>query len=206
LTAGLHHEFLRCQDAFDRFCLLGTYEVLAEESDRKSAYQLYNAYSQFVHHLYEFYKGIIELEKRRGSKFVTDKKIDEILDQELEKAIRNRRIAIENGYAPKWENGIECYPAGPQTGFGGRFRIARNVAFGHVSEDRTEIDLSDFFEVDHGHLMILFYQAQLTWRLRQGDFPDFGAVTKFQTRVLGRQSGLQARKPPNTQHRKSLAM
>jgi hypothetical protein len=182
LTLALHHEFIRCQDAFDTFAALGLLSS-QQPKDRKTAYRLYNAYSQFVHHLYEFYKGVIELDKRRRKASET-KPIDFAFDRELETLVKNRRSAIEGGYSPAWENGIECYPIVDMTGFGKRFRETRNISYGHVSESRVETSLSSFFEDHHADLMILFETAQFTWHLRPGEFPDLGDVTAFQTSVL----------------------
>jgi hypothetical protein len=182
LTLALHHEFIRCQDAFDKFVALGQLSIQSPE-DRKTAYQLYNSYSQFVHHLYEFYKGILELNKRLRKPSET-KSIDFVLDRELEKIVRNRRAALEGGYAPTWENGIECYPLADMTGFGKRFREVRDMSFGHVSENRVATSLSAFFEDHHRDLMMLFEAAQFSWSLKPGEFPDLGEITAFQTRVL----------------------
>jgi hypothetical protein len=67
LANALQHEFLRCQDAFKDFERCATFMIHSaaarpsdyemQSTDRLLAYHTYNAYSRFVHHLYEFLIG-----------------------------------------------------------------------------------------------------------------------------------------------------
>lgn len=53
---ALKHEFLRCEDAFKQFEIHATKMILHVDNSSIS-YKTYNAYSDFLHHLYEFLKG-----------------------------------------------------------------------------------------------------------------------------------------------------
>ncbi len=65
LCKSLKHEFLRCEDAFKVFEMYAIKMILNGESPIIS-YKTYNAYSYFLHHLYEFLKGAIFREIKLG--------------------------------------------------------------------------------------------------------------------------------------------
>jgi hypothetical protein len=68
---ALKHEFLRCEDAFRDFETYGQIMIMAaqakaegkpspsEHECRFIVYKTYNAYSRFIHHLYEFMLGAL---------------------------------------------------------------------------------------------------------------------------------------------------
>ena len=69
--AALKHKFLRCEDAFKDFETYATMMIMraqdeaqgaapsTAEETRLIAYKTYNAYSRFIHHLYEFMLGAV---------------------------------------------------------------------------------------------------------------------------------------------------
>jgi len=71
---ALKHEFLRCEDAFKDFetyaklmimnaqIAEGGGSSISPEENRLIAYKTYNAYSRFLHHLYEFMLGEVARE------------------------------------------------------------------------------------------------------------------------------------------------
>ena len=75
--AALKHEFLRCEDAFKDFETYATMMIMRAQAEaqgaapsiteetRLIAYKTYNAYSRFIHHLYEFLLGASSERHRR---------------------------------------------------------------------------------------------------------------------------------------------
>ncbi len=53
LCESLNHEFLRCHDSFKDFEVFATLTV-TKGPDKRLSYRAYNAYTRFLHHLYEF--------------------------------------------------------------------------------------------------------------------------------------------------------
>lgn len=74
--AALKHEFLRCEEAFKQFEGHAT-EMILHGENRSISYKTYNAYSDFLHRLYEFLKGAtfreIKLQIVKG-KITTERK------------------------------------------------------------------------------------------------------------------------------------
>jgi hypothetical protein len=130
---ALTHEFLCCRDAFKAFEQLATIAVLKGDT-RVLSYRKYNAYSRFVHHLYEFIRGAHAREAQNTK--ITDKgltgaeraKFDEdYISAHVQRLLTNRRTAIQDGTAPSWENSISYYPERVPPEFAREFRRYRNL-------------------------------------------------------------------------------
>jgi hypothetical protein len=77
---ALKHEFLRCEDAFKDFETYGTLMIIKAQDEAQGkrsatphekrfiAYKTYNAYSRFIHHLYEFMLGAVARETGNSRK------------------------------------------------------------------------------------------------------------------------------------------
>src|SRR3546814_9248050 len=63
---------------------------------------------------------------------------DNIINSEVEKLLRNKRHAIQNGYAPKWENHISVYQMEVPKEFARDFRQIRN----RTAQDRKSTRLN----------------------------------------------------------------
>ena len=91
LRTAIQHEFLRCDDAFNHFAECATTNVRVGE-DRKSAYNAYNAYARFIHHLYEFMIGAI---KRDNHDTKLDSGMaDKYMHSHAQRVLTNRRNDI----------------------------------------------------------------------------------------------------------------
>ena len=118
---ALKHEFLRCEDAFKDFETYGTMMIMRAQAEaegappataeetRLIAYKTYNAYSRFIHHLYEFMLGAIAREKGDTAQLDAAVK-DRHIAGHAQRILTGRRQAILNGTAPAWENHISAFP------------------------------------------------------------------------------------------------
>lgn len=68
---ALRHEILRCKDSFDQFSCLAETMILQGRTPEIS-YRTYNAYTAFIHHLYEFLMGCLARDSGRPQ--ITNKK------------------------------------------------------------------------------------------------------------------------------------
>ena len=192
------HEYLRCKDSFTLFEAAATNLILNGHT-RKMSYRAYNAYSSFILHLYEFILALfarefgvtvladaheIKAALRPGMK--THDVVDGLINAELDRVIRNRIDAIERGYAPAYENDVQCYQAllpVPHT-FAQTFRRTRNKVAGHVSYERMEkVSLTAFYEENHHYLYLLYRDWGDWWGRSAKEIPDLAEVTDF-LRVL----------------------
>jgi hypothetical protein len=188
---ALKHEFLRCEDAFKDFETYGTMMVMRAQAEaqgtaastaeetRLIAYKTYNAYSRFIHHLYEFMVGATAREKGNTAQMeVVDR--DRYITSHAQRILTGRRQAILNGTAPVWENHISAFPEKVPANFAEQFRKIRNKVSGHVTHERSTVSLSEFYDDFHKYVYMLYHNCRGHWSiLRDKDFPDLSEITKF---------------------------
>jgi len=177
LCVALKHEFLRCDDAFKDFATSATI-MITEGENRRIAYKTYNAYARFIHHLYEFMMGAVARDRQDTKELTSDWK-DRYLASYTQRILTNRREAILNGTAPAWENHISCYPEKIPRAFPADFRRFRNIVSGHVKFERSNLNLSDFYDRYHMYLYMLYRDVQSWWGRLGEEFPDLKGITAF---------------------------
>jgi hypothetical protein len=191
LCAALHHEFLRCHDAFLEFQTYASHSVMAGEN-RWLAYKGYNAYSRFIHHLYEFMAGAlvrdIKNTKIDRNNLEAARKTERYIMGHTQRILTNRRNAIENGTVPEWENTLCAYAEKVPSDFAKHFREYRNTVSGHVKYERALLSLSDFYDRYHQYMHMLYRDAYDWWGLRGKDFPDLKEITDFSI-MIGKTKG-----------------
>jgi len=178
---ALQHEFLRCQDAFADFEKSATTMILHGKNPLL-AYKTYNAYSQFIHHLYEFALGARAREIGDTAQLPSDEAERYILSV-TQRILTRTRKAIEDGTSPSWENDISYYPKEVPKEFAREFRQHRNAALGHVMHKRANLSLTDFYTKYHKYLFMLYRDCRSWWSLRGRDFPDLKEITEFSVSV-----------------------
>jgi hypothetical protein len=189
LCVALKHEFLRCEDSFDDFASSATL-MIARGENRRIAYRTYNAYARFIHHLYEFLMGAAKRDYHDTAQLKWQS-AQRYVSGHAQRLLTNRRTAILNGSAPAWENGISYYPERIPATFGRRFRQLRNIASGHVTDERSNLSMSRFYDQNHKYLYLLYYDAKSWWGRQTDEFPDLNEITAF--------SVLVEHEPPPTQ-------
>ncbi|AOZ90755.1 hypothetical protein [Paenibacillus crassostreae] len=116
------HELSRCQLAFDQLIRLREIKYSNKlVTDRKLDLMTYNAYSLFIQHLYEYFKGCVT-RARKETGNIQPEIIDGLVNNEVNKILRNWRTAIDNNYAPKWANARSYYEDTCPVNFGSDFR------------------------------------------------------------------------------------
>lgn len=188
---ALKHEFLRCEDAFKDFETYATMMIMrasveaegkaapAAVETRLIAYKTYNAYARFIHHLYEFMLGAVARDKGDTAPLEASVK-DRYIGGHAQRVLTGRRQAILNGTAPSWENHISAFPEKVPVEFAEQFRKVRNKISGHVTHERSAIDLSDFYDKYHMYVHMLYQNCRGHWSLlRDKEFPDLNEITKF---------------------------
>lgn len=136
LCIALKHEFLRCDEAFKQFASAGE-ALIVQGQDRRRAYKAYDAYSRFVHHLYEFALCAIARERHDVSTLhAVD--ADKYIASFLHRSLRKRRDAILDGTAPSWENHISAFSESIPPTLPEEFRRARNIGVAHAGIKRPK--------------------------------------------------------------------
>lgn len=202
---AIRHEYMRCYDAFELFASIGTDMVMEGHTNLKG-YRAYNAYSNFILHLYELYLALFardlnvpsvsdssqikrkvkrENKKRKkagkdpiGVNYFTDPMINE----EVRRQAQARLDDIDRGAAPSWENDRALYEGllPPDPNFAKEFRELRNKIAGHVTYERIQdIKLTEFFHKYHFYLYLLYETAGSWWGRHLDKPPEFGEVTDF---------------------------
>lgn len=189
--AALKHEFPRCEDGFKDFETYASMMIMqaqaesegkatpSAEETRLIAYKTYNAYARFIHHLYEFMLGAVA--RDRGDTAPMDARVkDTYICGHAQRILTGRRQAILNGTAPVWENNINAFPEKVPVEFAEQFRKMRNKISGHVTHERSAIDLSNFYDRYHMYVHMLYQNCRGHWSLlRDKEFPDLNEITKF---------------------------
>ena len=176
LTNALVHEFEQARNSFEVFARL---MLIAEANlnDKTVSIRCYNTYSDFVFHLYEFYRGLIEFDKRYPAK-PTWSEIDGIIKQETEKLLAMRRNRIVKGYAPSYEKHISCYEVAVPDTFAPSFRKVRNCR-AHALAERSTLDLAEFFLKYHRFVLLLFDESQWLWNAELIPEHDWLGIERF---------------------------
>lgn len=100
IRAVMAHEYRRCHQSLEAFHVRAR-EGMRRRPSKERRIELFELYSSFLHHLYEFMLAAIEL--RHGPKKARDhKKVDGFLADEAEKVRKNRLDRIARGDAPRW--------------------------------------------------------------------------------------------------------
>lgn len=180
----LTHEFLRCEDSFKEFHQSAE-ELILQGQTKERSYKTYNAYTRFIHHLYEFLMGCHA--RDAGNTKITNKKgedrtivIDHYVMHHAQRVMNNYCEAIKNGTAPSWVNDIKYYDVIIPADFAKDFREYRNKAIGHVAYERaSQLSLSEFYQKYHKFLYYLYKDSISWWGRRAGEFPDLKEITDF---------------------------
>jgi hypothetical protein len=188
---ALKHEFLRCEDAFKDFETYGRLMIAkaqakteggtsptSQHENRLIAYKTYNAYSRFIQHLYEFILGAVAREIGNTAN-LKGKVASRHIASHTQRILTGRRRAIQNGTAPAWENDISYYPENIPVEFAEKFRQLRNKISVHVTHERSNINLSEFYDKYHKYVHMLYWNCRDHWGLRGQEFPDLQEITKF---------------------------
>lgn len=180
LATVLLHEFSLCKDSFEEFSYLAGLNIIGEQ-DKIITIRCHDAYSRFLNHLYEFYVGCIKRDQNSLKK-LDHKLLDKILNSEVRKLLLNKIHAIENGYAPSWENHISVYQVEVPEDFGEQFRFIRNRT-AHVSIMRAnpnpDLSLADFYNQYHSFVCLLYNAAQWLWITENIEKHDWKAIEEF---------------------------
>lgn len=179
----LEHEFYRCQDSFKQFESYGQQLILQGKS-RKRSYRTYNAYADFIHHLYEFMLGCHA--RDAGNTNITNKKgpertkiIESYIMHHAQRVMTQYADSIRRGTAPDWVNDISYYDVTVPEDFAKDFREYRNKVIGHVAYERSsKYSLTGFYHKYHKFMCYLYRDAIHFWG-RCEELPDLKEITDF---------------------------
>lgn len=184
LTTTLVHELVLCKESFDRFLHFAGINIMGRR-DKIIKIKCHNAYTSFLHHLYEFYVGCIKRD-RGNTENIDNETLDKILNHEAIKLLKNRTSAIENGYAPSWENDISVYQIEVPDEFGTQFRKIRNRT-AHASIRRSvpgsELSLAIFYQKYHLLVYLLYDSALWLWTVKDVEAHDWKSIEEFDLAV-----------------------
>lgn len=184
LHITLAHEFLLCKESFDRFIYFSSMNILGKR-DKFTIIRSHDAYSRFLSHLYEFYVGCIQKERCDTGK-IPHGDLDKLFNAEVTRILYSKVHAIENGYAPSWENHISVYQVDVPDDFGTQFRRIRNRT-SHVSikraEPSSELSLVEFHKKYHKFVYLLFAMPLWSWSAENIEKEDWMSIEDFDLSV-----------------------
>lgn len=164
--SALQDEFVRLRLALNSFKTLATIAIVNGQ-DLWLSPKTRHAYLDFVRCLYEFLHGA-HVREARNTK-IANKELDEAyISCHAQRLLTKTRSAIQNGTAPVWENDVSYYPEKIPVEFANAFREYRNKGT-HVSHERLQLDVPDFYEKYHKYLLLL-YRDCCWWRSREEKF------------------------------------
>ncbi|MEQ8475651.1 hypothetical protein [Fulvivirga sp.] len=190
---ALAHEFYRCMDSYISFNYYSNDP--SQQGKQRTKILCFNAYSDFLSHLYEFHVVMIKTNKvfnqpkkrRKLFSFFKKKeenKIEKVLTEEIKKLFRNRKNRILNGYPDNLKLPSSFYDQSIPNEFGEHFAMMRNWR-NHVDSRRVSgnpISLFDFYEKYHNFIVILFEETRWLWQIDEDNF-DWQEIDKFFDRV-----------------------
>lgn len=179
LTTAAVHEMELCRQAFEKFVYISSLPIQMQGS-KALKLERYNSYASFLQHLYEFYVACFKRD-RNDTREISHSDLDKLLNLEVEKLLRNRRHAIEHGYAPSWENRISVYEVDVPLDFGASFRKLRNRT-AHVDPKRTfpgELTLGTFFATCHRFVFLLYHSGLAFWSIKDIEQFNWRAIEEF---------------------------
>lgn len=190
LCGTLSHEFFLCDTAFSLFSKLAHRQILGND-DKSTRIFLYDAYTRFLIHLYEFCKGADKRDRKNTDKRKMPKSekgntsnsepIDHYFDNQVNRILANHKALAK---ARKYEGNVfsselECVTPD----FGKNFRFIRNI-HGHVDYKRSlqtsqHISLQTFYHHYHACVCLLYFDAKGWWRqdLETVSWPDIEAFS-----------------------------
>jgi len=195
LNITLSHEFYRCSKAFDVFCS----QIVSLKSDptKSDKIDCYNSYVDFLSHLYEFYIGFIKKELKTNksrtyeiyglnNKMKEHEILDLILNNELNKLLRNRKNRIINGFKDSLGKTIGFYNKEVPINFALHFRFIRNRR-NHSdyrrASDNHDISLKDFFNLYHIYVLVMYDETKWLWKVDIEKY-EWNGIEEFATEIL----------------------
>lgn len=182
LVKVIVHEFSRCQLALELFISLRDKKYNNNMiTDIKLDLATYNAYSLFIQHLYEYFKGCITRD-RADTSSSSPETLDQAINLEVGKILRQWRFMIDKKIAPEWANDRSYYEDSCPNDFGRDFRSVRNNV-AHVDYRRVDggnrITLSNFYLNYHKYIMLLYYSGRDWFGIKTYENLDLGDITEF---------------------------
>jgi hypothetical protein len=177
LATVLAHEFFLCKESFE-YCETFFKKNIMGHRSKSIKIKCHNAYSRFLHHLYEFYVGCFKREINDMKKIKHDL-LDKLFNNEVKKLLRNKEHSIKNNYAPSWENHVSVYQVSVPEDFGTQFRKIRNRT-AHVDIQRSEptLSLARFYDTYHSFIYLLYESAQAWWEIKNIEEFDLAIQNK----------------------------
>lgn len=177
----LAHEYFRCDQAFLDFAELSVANI-GGKSDKRVRLGMFDAYSRFLHHLYEFYFGISKLANNRER---AANGIDTLIQCEVQRIMRLRAERIRRGSAASHENEPSYYEQPIPEDFAAHLRQARNRV-AHADAKRAggngSMTLPDFYRAYHRYALLLYEEAEWLWKVDPEHY-DWGEIEAFETAV-----------------------
>jgi len=190
LTATAAHDYLRAQVAWESFIQLSGDNIGGRE-DKQHLLAMYDAYSRFVHHLYEFYIACLKRQRQNTSNIPFAER-DRVLQDETVKLMGHRAARIRRGDAPNWENPPAYYETPVPQLFAEHFRAVRNRN-AHSDHRRSlsepGISLADFYRQYHRYVLLLFEEAHRLWDIKDVESFEWGEIAAFNLSVRSGSKG-----------------
>jgi hypothetical protein len=184
LSATLAHEYVLCRESFDRFVRYAEINIMGRR-DKIIKIKSYDAYTSFLHHLYEFYVGCIK-RSLKNTNDLDSATIDKIMNAEVQRLLNMRVNAIERGDASESENHISYYQIDVHSSFATQFRRIRNRTAHAITKRAvpgTDLSLSQFYKDFHRFIYLLYSAPQWLWLVKDVEAHNWQAIEEFDLAV-----------------------
>jgi hypothetical protein len=179
LCRTIAYEFARCDAAILEFHRLLDRSDAA--GDSVPPIPAHDIYSRFVVHLYEFYLGCFQRDRRKTNQ-IPSSEVDALITIELQKALRHLRWAAEQGHVDAVF--AAGFPLEPPVSFASNFRHVQNRLV-HVRPDRASPNpvgaptLTEFYRNYHDLLELLVGWSYHWWHTGTERPQSFGEISNF---------------------------
>lgn len=166
--AALAHELYLATERFSEFVLLSRIDQRSVRT-KQVKIQCHDAYSRFLHHLYEFWLGIVRW-KTPKSCWGDAGKRDAVITKEAGNAIRRKILVLRETAPPGWEEQVRRLEGSIDSDFAKHFRLVRNrtahALYQRARPSADDLTLGDFFLSYHHAVLCLFETAKFAWTVR----------------------------------------
>jgi hypothetical protein len=181
IKAALAHELYLATERLSEFVQLSRIDQRSVRT-KQVKIKCHDAYSRFLHHLYEFWLGIVRW-KTPKSCWGDARKRDAVLTQEAGNAIRRKILVLRKTAPPGWEEHVRRLDGSIDSDFAKHFRLVRNRT-AHALYQRAcpavnELTLGAFLVRYHYAVLCLFETAKFAWTVRDIESFDWLEIEAF---------------------------
>ncbi len=193
----ISHEFIRVESAFWGYIsALEKYDnIIKSPSLKQNEINIiniygYNYYTDFISHLYEFYKACFMRDKQDTAKIDNDE-IDKLLYREANKYKKMMLSLIDSGKREEFGlHNRKYYKEKIPTDLSNQMRTVRNKTFHTDIKRISNLNLANFHKKYHKFVLYLFFMEKEWWSIEniKNSGINLDNITNFIPEILSNSS------------------